>query len=147
MVAPIILSVVAFVAGHPTAVACDANVNQGPNPPPPGFVVEAWTPYGGNVIHTLPSLCDGSNDPVGSPQFAAALRVFIHEAAHARGVHSETCAEMTADEGVFDVLRRFYGVPFFSPLSERVGAEVLALTRVRPPEYQPELCWRTGTIS
>lgn len=144
MVAPVILAVVSFVAGHGTTVACDANVNPGPNPPPPGFVVEAWTPYGGNVIHALPTVCDESNNPVGSPQFVVSLATFIHEAAHARGIRTETCAEMTADIGVYDVLRKFYGIPFFSRLSKQIGAEVLALTRVRPPEYQPERCWNSG---
>jgi hypothetical protein len=138
----VIVSVVSFVAGHPTQVACDADTNFGPTgPPPQDFSVEAWTPYGTGPVHVLPKFCTEALSPVGSPAFAEAIRVFVHEAAHARGVVREDCAELTADIGVFDVLRLFYHVPFFTPLSWKVGSQVLALTRIRPPNYQPEGCW------
>lgn len=136
-----ILAVVASIAGHPVTVACDADVNR-PSSVPAGAI--GWAIIGGDTIHIHPLMCDYSRAEVGSPEFAAALDLFIHESAHARGVLSESCAEMTADVGVFDVLRRFYGIPFFTPMSRRIGAQVLAITRTLSPEYQPELCWNTN---
>jgi hypothetical protein len=144
VVAPVILAVVSFIAGHPTTVACDATLNGHAASAPAGTTPIAWTPYGGSTIYVLPSICDESNATVGTEQFAHAIGTFIHEATHARGVVSESCAEMTADIGVFDVLRRFYDVPFFSSTSVLVGAEVFAFTRQRPAEYQPEACWQSG---
>lgn len=141
MVAPVILSVVAFIAGHPTNVACDADVNHGGIPSRPGFALKGWAQHDGNVIHVLPGFCDASTLRPRDPGFPETIELFIHEAAHARGIVSESCAEMTADIGVFDVLRRFYGVPFFSRLSVRVGRAVLAMTREGFADYQPELCW------
>lgn len=145
MIAPVILSVVAFIAGHPTTVVCDATLGGHAAEAPADITPIGFTPYGGNVIYALPSLCDETSMPVGSTRFAHALGTFVHEASHARGVRSESCAEMTADIGVFDVLRRFYSIPFFSARSVAIGAQVLAFTRARPPNYQPEACWASGT--
>lgn len=125
------------LAGHPTKIACDTDTNPGPVLPPPGFVVEAWTPYGGDTIHMAPALCAGLSGPLGSIRFAKSIRVLVHEAAHARGVRDEGCAELHATLGIFDVLRRFYRTPFFSRLSQLVGAQVLAESRLRPANYQP----------
>jgi hypothetical protein len=140
VIAPVILSVVAMIAGHPTAVACDADVNPSPFPTATGQVATAWTLTGGNVIHAHPAFCEASNAPVGSDSFARAIDVFLHEAARARGLTGDSCPQMIADLGVYQVLRDFYRVPFFSPMSRRVGAQVLALTRTLPASYQPELC-------
>jgi len=145
MLAPVILAIVTAIAGHPTTVACDADSNPSPFPTAPGYVVAAWTLTGGDTIHALPLLCNESRYPLGSTEFAAAIETFIHEAARARGVVTDSCAQLTADEGVYDVLRRWYGVPFFSPMSEQVGAQVLSLTRKLPASYQPELCWNSGS--
>lgn len=138
---PILLSVAAMVAGKPVDVACDADTNPGPTgPPPPGFVVEAWTPYGGDTVHLDPSLCKAVTAPPGTIAFAQGIRVLIHESTHARGIRQEACAELVADIGVFDVIRRLWSIEFFTPQSRLIGEQVLALTRVRPPEYQPEGC-------
>lgn len=144
MLAPIILAVVSLVAGHPTTVACDADTNPSPFPTAPGQVATAWTLTGGNVIHVHPRFCDFSAAPVGTEDFARVIDVFIHEAARARGVQTDSCVEMTADIGVYQVLRDFYNVPFFTALSRRVGAQVLAYTRKLPASYQPEACWNSG---
>lgn len=141
--APILLSVAAMIAGHPTEVRCDTDVNPGPITPPPGFVVEAWTTYDTGPVHMSPDLCTGITARPGSITFAQSLRVIIHESAHAKGYRREACAEMTADIGVYDVLRRLWGIQFFTPLSVKIGAQVLALTRLRPVNYQPESCWGT----
>lgn len=141
MVAPVILAAAAFIAGHPVTVACDANVNHGPVAERAGETLQGWALYGGDVIHVLPAYCRASTIRPGDPGFAATIDLFIHEAAHARGIVSESCAELTADVGVFDVLRRFYGVPFFSRLSRQVGAQLLAISRRKPADYQPGLCW------
>lgn len=139
---PIALSVAAMIAGKPVTVACDADINPGPTGlPAPGFAVEAWTLYGGDTVHMLPQLCDDLAARPGTIEFASGIRVLIHESAHARGIRREDCAELVADIGVFDVLRRRYDIPFFSPLSRLIGAQVLALTRLRPTNYQPETCW------
>ena len=143
-VAPVILSVVSWIAGHPVTVACDVDTNPSPFPSP-GYTATAWTYTGGNVIHVMPAFCDYSTAPVGSDNFARVIDVFIHEAARARGVQTDTCVEMTSDVGVYDVLRRFYGIPFFSRMSVLVGAQVLALTRTLPASFQPEACWASGT--
>lgn len=140
--APILVSVAAMVAGKPMNVACDADTNFGNTAPPPaGFVVEAWTPYGGDTVHMLPQLCDDVLQQPGTEEFATGIRVLIHESAHARGVRREDCAELTADIGVYDVIRRLWGIQFFTPLSWQIGSQVLNLTRLRPLNYQPETCW------
>lgn len=144
MVAAVVLAVIASIAGHPVQVACDADVNHSSLTAPIDFQVVAWAVVGGSVIHVLPRECLYSFAVPRMPEFAEMIEVFIHEAAHARGIASESCAELTVDIGVFDVLRRFYRVPFFSPLSLRVGAEVLAHTRTLLPDYQPEACWNSG---
>lgn len=142
MVAAVVLSVVAFIAGHPTQVVCGDGLGGHATP---GVI--GWTAYGGNVIYVTDKICVGSNAEVGSDAFALGIGTLIHEAAHARGVRKESCAEMTADIGIYDVLRRFYNVPFFTPTSRMVGLQVLENTRRRPAEYQPEACWASGTVS
>lgn len=140
MIAPVILSVVAFIAGHPTAIACDADVNPSPRPPTPGFVAVAWTPVGTGPIHMLPSLCAQTSAKTGTVEFARALRVVIREASIAGAARSESCAELVADIGVFDVLRRFYRVPFFTAASWRIGVQVMDETRRAPASFQPSTC-------
>lgn len=137
------LDVAAFIAGHPVDVVCDADVNQGPNTPPPGFIIEAWTTYDTGPIHLIPERCNDLSAPRGSLQFAQGIHTLVHEASHARsprGLRKESCAELTSDLGVYDVLRRFYGIPFFSARSWLIGGQVLALTRQLPSAYQPEGC-------
>jgi hypothetical protein len=107
-------------------------------------VRRAWTLTGGDTIHAVPAFCTGTVAPFGSDAFARSIDVFIHEAARARGLASDSCVEFMADLGVYQVLRDFYGVPFFSPMSWRVGAQVLALTRTLPASYQPEACIASG---
>lgn len=142
--APTMVAAASWVAGHPVTIACDAALDGHAASLQAGLTPLAWTPYGGNIIYAQPSLCDETSATIGSQAFAQAIGTIIHEATHARGVVSESCAELTADVGVFDVLRRFYDVPFFSATSVLVGAEVLGLTRARPANYQPEACWRSG---
>src|SRR5581483_9260399 len=141
MIAPVILAVVAAIAGHPVRVACDADVNPSPVPTVPGAVVTAWTMTGGDTIHAMPYICEETNAQMTTFWFVDGLSTMIHEASHARGVRREACAEMIADIGVYDVLRRFYGVPFFSPMSVMIGRRVLEVTRSAPASYQPEACW------
>lgn len=132
-----LLSVVALIAGHPATINCDPTLG--------GHFIPgaaAWTPYGGDVIYATPEICDDTRQPLGTLQFAAGLNVFIHEAAHSRGIRSESCAELTADLGVYQVLRDFYNIPFFTPQSETIAGQVLLLTRRKPAAYQPEECLR-----
>jgi len=143
MIAPILLSVAAMIAGKPVDIACDADTNLIPNTSIT-FAVEAWTYIGGDQIHLLPQLCQDASQPIGTYEFAHGVGTIIHEATHARGIARESCAELTADIGIYDILRRLYGIPFFSKVSLRVGAQVLALSRARPPDYQPEGCWNTS---
>lgn len=146
MMAPILLSVAAMIAGKPVNVACDSDTNFGPTgPPAPGFAVEGWTLYGGDTVHMLPQLCDGVNSIPGTIEFASGIRVLIHESAHARGYKREACAELVADEGIYQVLRDLWSIPFFSDLSRKIGAQILSLTRLRPGNYQPENCWDTSS--
>jgi hypothetical protein len=140
VVAPVILSVVAFIAGHPTSVVCDEQLG--------GLAVAgavARTPFGGNVIYALPRICDDTAAVPGTQQFALGVGTFIHEAAHARGYRLESCAEMIADIGIYQVLRDFYGIPFFTPKSESIATQVFRQTRGLPESYQPELCWARGS--
>lgn len=123
------LAVAAFVADKPASIACDV---------PESAIVNGWTaPELSSVIHLKPSRCDALAEKPGAAGFASSLSLVIHEAAHLRGVRSEACAELWANLAVYDVLRRFYGVPFFSPLSWRIGAQVVAITHRLPPIYQP----------
>jgi hypothetical protein len=134
----IALLVATAIAGHPTTVTCDTSGYPGPAPPP-GFQVEAWTAVGSKEIHLAPFLCSGLDSPLGSAAFARSIGVLIHESAHARGIRTEDCAELWGNLVVFDVLRRFYGVPFFSRLSLQVAAQVRNFTLVRPTSYQPKI--------
>jgi len=143
---PKVVAVASWVAGHPVTVACDADTNPSPFPAAPGAVVTAWTLTGGDVIHALPMICDETRAAPGTVAFADGIATVIHEAARAKGVQTASCVEMLADVGVYDALRRFYSIPFFSSMSETVGAQVLALTRRRPSSYQPESCWQSGTL-
>ena len=137
MIAPAVaLLVAAFIAGHPVQIMCDI--------PDSATAVEAWSTPCGSFMHMKPSVCvgltqkvGGTEHAVGQVSFAHAIGTVIHESAHAKGVRSEACAEMYADIGVFDVLRRFYGVPFFTPLSWLVGRQVRDHTLHLPPNYQP----------
>lgn len=96
---------------------------------------------GASTEHMTSALCNGLSEKPGTVPFAQSLRVLIHESAHARGVRTEDCAEMWADLVVFDVLRRFYRVEFFSPLSRTVAGQVFAETLRRPSNYQ----WSSGS--
>jgi hypothetical protein len=142
MIAPVVLAVVSFIAGHPTGVVCDATLN-GHEAALPGAV--GWTAYGGDTVYVVPAVCAGLTFPVGEPGFGAALGTVIHEATHARGIRSEACAEWNADHGIYEVLRDFYGFATldswaFNLIAGNIAAEVVAETRRRPPQYQPELC-------
>ncbi len=145
-VAPIFLSVIAFIAGHPTQVSCDADTNPSPFATAPGATVTAWTLTNGTVVHALPSLCLETQTKPGTLLFADALATMIHEAARDEGIQSDSCVEMLADVGVYDALRRFWNVPFFSRESEQIGSQVLYLTRRKPASYQPETCWSSGVL-
>jgi len=136
-----------WIAGHPVTVACDVDVNPSPFPIAAGFVATAWTLTGGSVIHATSTVCDETSAQVGTMAFADGIATMIHEGARAHGWQSDSCVELLADIGVFDVLQRFYGVPLFSSTSELVGAEVLGLTRARPTSFQPESCWASGRFS
>lgn len=144
--APILLSIAAMVAGKPMNVACDADTNFGPTgPPPPGYVVEAWTPYGGDTVHMLPQLCVGITFRPGTPEFAASLRVIVHESTHATGEKREACAEYNADYLSYRVLARLFGFGALDPWAYnavvgRIHNQIMEMTRIRPPDYQPEGC-------
>lgn len=128
MIAPAVaLMVAAFIAGHPTQVLCDV---------PPTAVVVAWTNPGSSVIHMQEDACAGLAAKPGDLSFAHGLSALIHESAHARGVRSEACAEAWADLTSYDVLRRFWHVPFFTPLSWLVGAQIREESRRLPASYQ-----------
>src|SRR6266496_3650094 len=127
----------AFIAGQPVQVTCDV--------PESATAVEAWSSPG-LAIHMKPSLCTGLSRKIGEPErgagdvsFAHAIAVLIHESAHVKGVRAEDCAELYVDLGVYQVLRDYYGIPFFTPLSWLVGGQVHAHTLRLPPSYQPTL--------
>lgn len=134
------LAVGAFVAGHPVEIICDADVNPSPKPVPPGFVVDAWTLIGTGPIHMVPAICANLRARVGTPEFTHALRVLLRESAIAGQARSESCAELYAELGSYDVLRRFYRVPFFTALSRRIGDDVVAEVKTSPPNFAPSLC-------
>jgi len=142
MVAPVVLAVAAFIAGHPVTVSCDAATNRPPSVPTGAL---GWSVVGGSESHLSGDVCNDLEDSPGGLDFAAGIAVLIHEAAHAKGVRSEACAQWYAVFGVYDVLRRFYAIPFFTDESRLIGAEVLEFTKLRlPPEYQPSLTSSCG---
>lgn len=136
MLPAVALAVVAFIAGKPATAVCTTDGYKG-QPAPAGYILEGWTTPGTDTVHLDPTICADLSAQPGSVAFARALRVVIHESAHARGTRSEACAELWADMTVYDVLRRFYNVDFFTPLSEEIGAQVLDETHRRPAVYQP----------
>lgn len=88
-----------------------------------------------------PELCRETGAPIGSEQFAAAISTVIREASIAGPVRSEACASLVQVEGIYEILRDFYRVPFFTGLSWSIGAQVLEVVRGGPPgDYQPEAC-------
>jgi hypothetical protein len=142
---PILPTVASFVAQKPVNVACDTDVNPGTIAPPFGFTVEAWTPYGGDTVHMAPNLCEAITAPVGSDEFAAGLRVIVHEATHAKGEKREACAEYNADYLSYQVLSQIWGFQSLDPWAYnavvgRIHDQIMALTRQRPANYQPEGC-------
>jgi hypothetical protein len=140
VIAPVLAAIVAaFVAGHPTQIVCDADVNRSPTPAPPGFVATAWTAVGGNVIHMIPARCAGLEAKPGNGEFARSLGTLIHEASIARGVRTEQCANLWTALLPFEVLERYYDVPMGSPLSWSVAGQVLGHVLDGPPEYRPQL--------
>lgn len=146
-VSPKVVAVASWIAGHQVSVACDADTNVSPFPAAPGAVITAWTLTGGDVIHALPAICGETDAKPGTTQFADGIATMLHEAARARGLRTDSCVELFADIGVYDVLRRFYGIPFFSDTSVHIGSQVLGVTRQRPASYQPATCWASGTLS
>jgi hypothetical protein len=128
MITPAIaLAIAAFIVGHPTQVMCNA-------PEGPQSLVMGYTVSG--VVHIRPSLCSAVAGKPGPEMFALGISALIHESAHARGISKEACAELIADLGVYQVLRDFYGIPFFTPLSWAVGRQVYANTLTLPAKYQ-----------
>lgn len=142
----IAMAVASMIAGKPVTIACDTDTNPGPGiKPPPGFVVEAWTPVGGRRIHMAPKLCAGLRAPVGSTTFALSLRVVLHESGHAYGNKSESCAESFAHDYARMAVFDFYGIDTWMGFwAERVERQIKAETARRPTEYQPqrgEICF------
>lgn len=129
--------VASYVSGHPVRVYCDADKNPGADPPLPGFVKQAWTVIGGEEIHLHPNYCYYLKQPIKGNLFPLTLRILIHEAAHARGVSVESCAELYAVLRSYEVLQLFWHVTPGTTLSNHVGAVVLQASRARPPSYQP----------
>jgi hypothetical protein len=136
MIPALVTAIAISLSGHPVSIDCDTSTYPGPPPPAP-YVVEAWTYTGGDVIHMRRELCEGFSFAPGTRRFAQSIRVLIHESAHARGIRSEACAELHAQLGVFDVLRRFYRISFFSSLSRLIGEQVYLEGLKRPANYQP----------
>lgn len=137
MLPAVVAAVALAIAGHPVHVACDADANHPGVTPPVGAFVEGWTVPGSDTVHLASAYCDDLGRGVRSPYFPVAFGTLIHESAHARGVTSEACAEAWADLTYPDWLARFYGVPFFSPLSLSIGATIYAHTLAKPASYHP----------
>lgn len=135
MIPALILAAAAFAAGKPITVACDAA--QVAPPPPPGFVVEGWTPYGGDTIHLNEARCADLSAAPGTLPFARGLRIVIHESEHARGVRAEDCAELWAVYGVYSVLNDIYGIKYTDRRGWAIAAQVRAESMRRPASYRP----------
>ena len=139
MIAPALaLLAAAFVAGKPVQVACDADVNLGGVQVQAGYSLEGWTVPGRSEIHLHPNICSGLAQPAYSAGFASAFRVVLHEAAHAKGIRSESCAEGYALVYARETARRFYRVPLWSSTSEELSAKIWGQTLLRPEVYRPD---------
>jgi hypothetical protein len=123
------LAAVAFIAGYPAQIECDLPDN--------GDIMGFALP-GAPALRMQPYLCANLGKQPWTPQFVQAIATVIHESAHLKGVKSETCAEWYAVAGIYDVLRRFYGIPFFSPFSRQIGNQALMFARSLGPTYQPD---------
>jgi hypothetical protein len=127
-----------LVAGHPVRVDCVRDADAWGRGPAPGALGYAYDHEPG-AIHLSPYACLVLDVP-GSPLFGGGLHILAHEAAHARGIHDEGCAEVWALAWVADLGRRFYGVPFFSPRSIALQAASASIHRMTPAEYQTGKC-------
>lgn len=131
--------VASFAAGKPVAVACDVETNNPLGDPR----VQGWTRVGSSELHLRLPLCNyltlnpRSTVPGDLPRFVYALTVLLHESFHARGVVSEACANTYTQLISFDVLRRFYGVSFFTALSWQVGGMMNQNMLKQSANYHP----------
>jgi hypothetical protein len=123
------LAAVAFVAGYPAQVTCDL--------PDSGNVMGYAVP-GAPALRMQPWLCDSLRRPPFTSGFVYAMTTVIHEAAHLRGVRSERCAAWYSVAGIYDVLRRFYGIPFFSSQSRHIGSQALMFVQSLGETYRPD---------
>ena len=132
--AEIAAAIVLAVSGHPgVMIGCDADTNN----PYFNFPVAGWAIFGGNEVHLHPQYCADMDPRVwrDSVTRGVALGVLIHEAAHARGVRSEQCAEMYAGVLMYEYLERFYGISMFSAESWEASRWWVVRNRSLPQNY------------
>lgn len=101
--------------------------------------------YDTGPVHMSPDLCTGITARPGTEEFARSLRVIVHEATHAKGERREACAEYNADYLSYQVLSQLFGFSTLDPWAYnavvgRIHDQIMALTRLRPADYQPEGC-------
>lgn len=123
-----------LVAGHPVRVDCVTDPAAWLRGPAPQALGYQWAHEPGE-IHLGPYACEALRVRT-SPLLGAGLHILAHEAAHARGIDSETVASCFGLAWAMDLARRFYAIPFFSPLSRGVEAAGLSIHRMTPDEYR-----------
>lgn len=123
-----------LVAGHPVRVECvtdSAAWLRGPAPQALGY---QWEHEPGD-IHLGPYACEALRDPA-SPLFGGGLNILAHEAAHARGIASESLAACFGLAWPRYLARRFYGVPFWTQRSRDIGSASISIHEKTPPQYR-----------
>lgn len=132
---PRMVEVASWAAGKPITVYCSDSMDEwrvlSRKPTAGGFAN-----VGGPQIWLSPRVCLPLRFGPGDTSFAPGLGVLLHEATHARGWRDEGLAECAALVLAYETLRRFYGVPFFSPLMRDLYASLLRDYYAAPPEYQ-----------
>lgn len=123
-----------LVAGHPVRVDCVTSAAAWLRGPAPQALGYQWAHEPGE-IHLGPYVCEALRDPR-SPLFGGGLHVLAHEAAHARGIESESLASCYGLVWPRHLAWRFWGVPMFSQRSYGIDWASTSIHETTPPEYR-----------
>lgn len=137
-------AVASWAAGKPLTVWCESDpaewnrlVAQSGLTHEPGSSVAGFTLFAAPTIYLRYDRCP----MLAGPEhwgFGLGLNTLLHEAYHQRGggVRDEALVECAALVLQYEAMRRFYGVPFFSPTMTRHADVAIAHSRTLPARFQ-----------
>jgi hypothetical protein len=135
--------VASWAAGRPLSVWCESEqaewdrlLAQHGLSAPAGFIIDGFTTYTAPVVYLAPLHCPELVGPT-HRDFALGLNVLLHESYthYGAGIHDNAIQECGALLLQYEALRRFYGVPSFSPLMRRLTEQAFAFSQSKPASY------------